>query len=377
MRQKKLTVKTITCHDVNNFGASLQAYALMRYLESLGHDVEIIDYKPDYLTFNLWAIGSKWNRNIFHKLLYYSYVVPRRITQKKRRVKFDLFKKNKLKITASKYNCIADLKNNIPLADVYFAGSDQIWNPLLPNGKDPAFFLTFAPKSSIRASYAASFSVSEVSEEIIHIMKKWISDLNFVSVRESSGLEILKSLDITNGEVVIDPVYLLFENQWDELIKPYSKDKYIFIYDQENSPLIKEAALLLAKKYDLKIYAIEALYPLSYANRRIKDAGPEDFISLIKGCEICLTNSFHCISFSIIFHKKFYLFKRTHLKVNSRMIDLLNFVGLQHLIVEKVEESLQFIDINYIEVQKKLSERINYSFDYIKRVLKSSINYEA
>ena len=37
----------ITCHDVYNVGASLQAYALQTYLKSLGHDVKIIDYKPD------------------------------------------------------------------------------------------------------------------------------------------------------------------------------------------------------------------------------------------------------------------------------------------------------------------------------------------
>ena len=44
-----MKIKTITCHDVYNYGASLQAYALMSYLKQLGHDVEIIDYKPDYL----------------------------------------------------------------------------------------------------------------------------------------------------------------------------------------------------------------------------------------------------------------------------------------------------------------------------------------
>ena len=39
-----MKIKTITCHDVYNVGASLQAYALQEYLKSLGHDVEIIDY---------------------------------------------------------------------------------------------------------------------------------------------------------------------------------------------------------------------------------------------------------------------------------------------------------------------------------------------
>ena len=45
-----MRICTITCHDVYNAGASLQAYALQTYLKSLGHDVKIIDYKPDYLS---------------------------------------------------------------------------------------------------------------------------------------------------------------------------------------------------------------------------------------------------------------------------------------------------------------------------------------
>ena len=52
-----MKIKTITCHNVYNFGASLQAYALMTYLTSQGHQVEIIDYMPDYIRKNLslWA----------------------------------------------------------------------------------------------------------------------------------------------------------------------------------------------------------------------------------------------------------------------------------------------------------------------------------
>ena len=44
-----MKIKTITCHNVYNFGASLQAYALAEYLQSEGHEVEIIDYQPLYL----------------------------------------------------------------------------------------------------------------------------------------------------------------------------------------------------------------------------------------------------------------------------------------------------------------------------------------
>ena len=62
-----MKVCTITCHDVYNHGASLQAYALMTHLEKNGHEVEIIDYKPDYLgnLYNLKSVDNPtWERNI-------------------------------------------------------------------------------------------------------------------------------------------------------------------------------------------------------------------------------------------------------------------------------------------------------------------------
>ena len=56
-----MKIKTITCHDVYNVGASLQAYALVTYLRKLGHDAQIIDYKPDYLSnhYPLWGLEPR------------------------------------------------------------------------------------------------------------------------------------------------------------------------------------------------------------------------------------------------------------------------------------------------------------------------------
>ena len=64
-----MKIKTITCHNVYNVGASLQAYALVKYLENEGHDVEIIDYMPWYLQhYRLFAINnSKYNKKIVFK----------------------------------------------------------------------------------------------------------------------------------------------------------------------------------------------------------------------------------------------------------------------------------------------------------------------
>lgn len=366
-----MKIKTITCHDVYNFGASLQAYALMTYLTEMGHDVEIIDYKPEYSSYNVWAIGPRWRKNIFSKTLYYMYVVPKRLSLKSRRKRFDAFTQSRLKLTRTKYHSNNELVENPPEADLYFAGSDQIWNPKSHNGKDPSFYLNFAPKNTVKASYAASFSVPSVQNELKPQVKEWLTGFDFISVREKTGIEILKSLGFETGELVVDPVYLIDRDKWFTLTQDVipSEIKYIFIYDQENNQEIKNIAKRLAKKDNYKIVAIEALYPMSYADIKIKDAGPEEFLGLIKNCAVCLTNSFHCVSFSLIFNKEFYLFPRTHENVNSRMIDLLTSVNLHHRIYSKSNTELDDVKIDYEIVNKLIDEKKKSSQNYVEKVI--------
>lgn len=367
-----MKIKTITSHDVYNFGASLQSYALRRHLNELGHDVEIINYKPDYLNYDLWFIGPKWDRNIFFRLIFWAYVVPKRILQYKSRKKFDRFTKELLKPSRRIYNSIDELKGYIPLADIYFAGSDQIWNTYSPNGKDPSFYLEFAPENSIKASYAASFSTSSINPVYSEQVKNWLLKMDYISVRESTGIEILNNLGLNDSSLVVDPVFLLKKNIWSSIAEiPSVKDKYLLVYDQENNKKIKKTAIVLAKKFKLKIVAIENLYPMFFAHKRIKSAGPRDFLGLIENCEICLTNSFHCIAFSLIFNKEFLLFPRTHQKVNSRMFDLLSSLNLNNRIIENTTPDSIPSKINYLEVNEKLNKNIKISKDFIDKVISS------
>ena len=45
-----MKIKTITTWADYNYGASLQAYALLNFLKERGHDVELIKYLPSYQT---------------------------------------------------------------------------------------------------------------------------------------------------------------------------------------------------------------------------------------------------------------------------------------------------------------------------------------
>ena len=97
-----MQIRIITCHDVYNHGASLQAYALQTYLELMGHTVEIIDYKPDYLSrhYLLWSVDNPIFDKPFIKQLYLMAKLPGRLVALKRKKVFDAFTKLYLKRTA-------------------------------------------------------------------------------------------------------------------------------------------------------------------------------------------------------------------------------------------------------------------------------------
>ena len=245
-----MRVNTITCHDVYNVGAALQAYALCRYLRERGHDAHIIDYKPDYLSghYRLWGgVSPRFDRpglRLAFNLAKFPGRAAARMGRRKRN--FDSFRRTYLPLTA-RYDSFAALCAEPPPADVYLAGSDQIWNTLFPNGRDPAFYLQFAPAGVTRASYAASFAMDAVDPAWAERQRAWIGALDYVSVREPSGLALLEQLGITGGEAVMDPVFLLPATAWRELAVPVRRSKpYLLVYDFDGSPAIRAAAEQLA-----------------------------------------------------------------------------------------------------------------------------------
>ena len=234
-----MKVKTITCHDVYNLGASLQAYALAEYLSEIGQEVEIIDYKPLYLQhYNLKKVNNPAYDKPVLKELYLLLKLPERLKgrRSKRKKEFDKFRETFLPITNQTYCTNEELKRDVPEADIYFAGSDQIWNTLFKNGKDPAFYLDFAPSESIRASYAASFATEDIVEEEKVNVKKRLEKMDYISVREKSGIEIINQLGIKGAVQVLDPVFLLKQAKWIEIEKKGDfREPYLLVYDFEGN----------------------------------------------------------------------------------------------------------------------------------------------
>ena len=121
MAQRK-KIGILTFHRAHNYGAVWQCYALKQACESLGHEVETIDYNP----FGSYTIlGSLHHR---------PYVALRYIINM---VRFSRFVSKRLNLTIKRYIDQRQLKQDAPKDNVYIVGSDTVWsNPTVKSYLD-------------------------------------------------------------------------------------------------------------------------------------------------------------------------------------------------------------------------------------------------
>lgn len=313
-----MKIRTITCQNADNHGARLQCYALQRWYEDHGHQVAVIDYRPDYMS------GPE-------PLLYWPGFSARRwaklflrFNERRRNIRrhrcFEAFSEKYIHRSRI-YNNIDELRADPPIADMYIAGSDQIWNTTFKNGTDPAYYLDFGPANVRRESFAASFATEELVPSSVEFVKENLKRFDKITVREQSALKILKELGF-EGELQDDPVFLLTREQWDEVADGTGEgEKYVLVYDFYLGDDIKKKAQEIAKAQGLKIYAI-CHKALLYADKNFVYAGPETFVSLIKNASFVVSNSFHGTVFSMIYDIPFSVLDRPD-GLNVRMRDLL------------------------------------------------------
>ena len=350
-----MKIRTITCHDVYNLGASLQAYALLHYLEGKGHDVQIIDYKPDYLSrhYKLWVVANPIFDKPLIKQLYLLAKLPARLWALRRKKVFDTFTTKYLKLT-KRYNSYEELKTDAPHADCYIAGSDQIWNTLFPNGRDAAFYMDFGAADVKRISYAASFATPTVAPEYREFVSNKLKGIDAISIREKTSLPLLAELGRGDGVAVCDPVFLLSRDEWNatldlEKSSINTKDKYLLVYLTDKGPQIEQIAQTIKLCTGWKIYSVGGI-KTQCADKSFTTAGPLDFVQLIRDAQFVISNSFHATAFSLIMETKFCVVNRAD-AINERMKSILEDYGLSHRLVSEYNDALlEDLNLNELDV---------------------------
>lgn len=363
-----MKIVILTLHRVTNFGSLLQTYATELILKKMGHEVEVIDFVPEGLTFKR-AIWPK-NGNVLKKLIK---LIPLMICNVYQFHMSDKFLKKNITLTKKRYKNYNELERLNLDGDIYLSGSDQVWNTQNGNSEEDlgAYYLSFA-EGKPKIAYAGSFGRTDFSVDEKVEMKKRLEKYNSISVREADGVRIINSLGIICTHVV-DPTFLASRKEWTNFYfankKSLPKKGYIFVYNLNRNKLIETIAKNAAKKYGLKIinFADTFEYIIGAKNKMFND--PYDFIGYLANAEYVITDSFHGTSFSINMEKQFVTVAAP--KYNCRIESVLNMMHCEDRLADDLEDALRILDnrIDYSVITPIVEEQRSRSKEFLEKAI--------
>lgn len=358
-----MKVGILTFYCAHNYGAVLQCYATQEFLCSKGHDVEIINYRPEYLLkpYLLFDIKRVLRRNpiLFLKLIIVELLMF--CNRYKRFRGFERFITKRLNIGK------VLTKDTLPSdCDAYVIGSDQVWNPKITHGFDPVYFAHFPfPKGDKRyISYAASMEAKSLSDEQVEFFKNNLDSFDSLSVREDALQQLLQPLTGKPISLVLDPVLMAPPQIWDSFSSDKnSVEKYVVVYQVRNHPDTLRIAHHIAAQIGAKVKVLMAWVEFRPVEGTDQTATPEAFVDIIRNAACVVTTSFHGTAFSVVFNRPFYTVQLND-GSDTRSQSLLVSLGLTDRIVD-VSASPNFTTIDYSLTNHKLEKLRQNSQEYL------------
>lgn len=358
---KKVCIVTI-CNG-SNFGNRLQNYALQETIRRAIAGAEVVTAR------NICGeIGKSLLKNrILFALIQSGPVtslVFKFVNRPKIRKKMMFLRFNRRYITWSKRYIDRDYvpENFENEYDYFVAGSDQIWNPYMPFNSSVEF-LCFAPPEK-RIAYAASFGISEPTDEQQELINERLKGFKNISVREVSGLQILEKAGIHQGKVTLDPTMLLTAGEWEKIEErprfELQEANYALLYIlDENNTEARKYIDDISRENGWKVVDIA-----DQSNTAYYGIGPAEFVYLIHHAAYICTDSFHATVFSILFHKRFRVFTRWNM--NGRISTLLNMLDEKYI---HPEGNYYESRLEYGKTDEKLELERRRSIEFLKEKL--------
>ncbi len=330
-----MKIGIMTMHRVQNIGSVLQAYALQRAIEKCGCEAELIDYEfpPVY--------RRGFSMNGLIKGLYAIAIdALKGFSNKKRLSLLSKFRNKYFKCSPDSYD--REMINvNPPKYDIYCTGSDQVWNPLHV-GKDTSFMLDFIPTWSRCFSYASSFATSSIADTLVPVYKKELSKYDFITVREETGVNLIKQIVGKDSSVVCDPTLLLQPEEWNQIAsdsKIQLPSKYILVYLLrymfDPRPGFYSIVRKVQENLKLPVIYFEGSLSemLQKKSKVISGVGPSDFIKIVSNASFVITDSFHGTAFASLYNVPMIGVVNDSDIGDSRLASLRHIVGGENSIV--------------------------------------------
>lgn len=317
-----MEVGILTFSKSPSYGAMLQCYALCSTVRALGHNPYLIDIGLPH--------EDTWKYKIRSCLLQRS---------------FKSFQRK----------CLPPYVSKETHFDCVVIGSDQVWNPTLTKERALDYFGDFVKGGTLLVSYAASFGEMEwrhkhLSERVSALLHRFKA----ISVREKNAVELCQKEFGVQAKCVIDPVFLL--DDYSSMVKEIRDSSYLAAF-KLHDPFNVQWKLLLDELgeglgCDVRNIGVSGMYSTS------KPIG--DWLTYIANARAVITDSFHCMSMAILFHKPVVVVTSVAGR-EIRMTNLLSELSLSHLFMG------DYTKLEIPEVIRRLEEHIDYESVEIRR----------
>ncbi|WP_347285008.1 polysaccharide pyruvyl transferase family protein [Corynebacterium stationis] len=372
----------ITYHSAYNFGSVLQALATQMTIKKLGYSTEIVDYRP--------TEGDYFYKHFFfrHQPLRFfitdlptALVIPQRQLRQRR---FEEFISRHIALSPGEYKEPEDLNVLHDTYSLMISGSDQIINKhsnelITVDWKymDPYLLAWFdGPKISY-ASSPASMTDEEL-EKIAPQLRKF----DELSAREQDAAGKLSKLTGRPVATVCDPTLLMDGKEWEQTVNlPVNRIEgdYVLYYSLKRPRVVfKEIMPQLKRLRDRTGCKIAIITPLAGFIPSTKgfvnclDAGPAQFLSLVKHARTIITDSSHGTLFSINFRKPFWTLDEN--AQDSRKMQILSRIGLNSRIIPTINDVPDSFDsIDFGDSHEHIEHFRDHSIDYLRSAIEHAL----
>lgn len=359
-------VGILTFHDSDNFGSVLQAFATCQMLHSAGFQSEIIDLRKPEVK-RLYRILPFSTRP--SDLMAAGYNLPHYRKLKRRKIRYEQFRKEQMKLSPVEFSSGEEMEAAELDYNAYIVGSDQVWNVDIADF-DRAYFLPYA-KNAKRIAYAASFGPLMKEKTVLSAAAEDLRRFDLITVRERIAADMVEAISLPRPQIVPDPVFFLSREEWTALASPTVREKPFMLcyfpgvvtkeFDEYTRELAEERGLE-------RVFLMPHWRNLFRKVEKCYDAGPREFLALMRDAEMVCTNSFHAAAFSIIFNKELIVGTHTY-HSDARMNTLLSETGLQ---------DCEFVGEGYVyapQDMEKAAQIIREASDRSKRLLLDTLEH--
>ncbi len=278
-----------------------------------------------------------------------------------------------------------DLEQINDLCDSFIVGSDQVWTRDAIRLMGYYFFLSFITDDKKKIAYSCSFGQDkfEALPNTIRRVKYYLKKFDAISVRENSGVKILRETLGVDGQQVLDPIFLLPSSEYEKIAtkaQQFEQGNYILSYILDPNEAKKQALLFVSKKVKLKLVnLLDGRYNTYEKNKAIMNLENtkcnvmmEDWVNYFMNADFVVTDSHHGLAMAIIFNKPFICINNPA-RGGTRFTSLLSMLNLEERLItpDQIMADHLYEPIEYNRVNEILDEKREQALNWLKSALKS------